>query len=252
MSNTWFIIKKSKFSNRPVPIYWSMILPIWYIVLSLFVFFSMYCDYDMKKNADGFMLLFMIIFLLFALYWFYLLIRIIREKRAKNLKYNWLWIVKKAKVMFVWKLKFNNRRWYKVDVYYIEVENSGVVYYSNGYTKWTLWWTSIKDLQLLYAKYWFPFNEGQNPKEEVLRKIDESISEKEYEAENSWFISKMMKNRNIWNLRKDREKVSEWYIPTFWQVDGNKVSVWDIVDIYFDPDNSKRYWVDIDFLFWKS
>ena len=78
---------------------------------------------------------------------------------------------------------------------------------------------------------------------------DEKITETEYEIENSRILSKIIKWKNLWNLKIERKIISDWYIQTYWQIDENKVTIWDTVDVYIDPDNPKRYWVDTDFLF---
>lgn len=190
-----------------------------------------------------------IFFCAIIIWWIYLLVRAIKTKNLKNLKYNWLGLIKKAKVTAIKKVKFSQGKWYKIDVYYFEAEDWGITYYSDGYTKWTLLWTSISELQSLYTKYWFTFDENNNKKEELLRKIDESIAEKKYEIENSRLLSKITKGHQLWNLEADRKIVNDWYIAPYRQIDDNKVTVWDTVDIYLNPNNPEKYWIDTDFLF---
>ena len=248
MFDSYYIIKKTKIWNDPVLLFWWIFLPIGYILIAIMMFIPMYLDYREYLNAvNSISIMFIIWF--FVVYWIYLLIETIKQKRIKNFKYNWLWAVKKAKVVSIGKMKANKSRWYKVDVYYFEAEDWGDIYYSNGYTKWVLSGVLISELKKIYAKYWYIFDDIQSQKEDVLRKINEEIVEIWYEIDGSWFISKILKGRKLWKLEADRKMVLDWYIPPYWQIWDNKVSVWDIVDVYLDPNNPERYWVDTDFLF---
>lgn len=250
MFDWYYIIKKSRFWKNPVPMYWWIFLPIAYIIMPLIMLIPIYSDYIQGIDLDKYDFMLMMIFLLcFAIYWIYLLIEAVNQKWLRNLKRNWWWVIKKAKVKSIEKIKANRGKWYKIDVYYIEAEDWGDIYYSYGYTKWEVLWTSASDLQLLYGKYWFTFDENQSQKESLLKKLDEMIAEKEYEMENSWFISKITKGKNLWKLKEDRATISTGYIPPYWQIGENKVTVWDIVDVYINPNNPEKYRVDIDFLF---
>lgn len=251
MFNWYYIIKKTGLWKNPIPMYWWIFLPIAYILMPIIMFFPIYLDYIQGGDMDKEEFVWMLIFLwLFGIYWIYLLIEAIKQKRVKNFKYNWWWVLKKAKVKSIEKTKASRGKWSRIDVYYLEAEDWGEIYYSYGYTKWAVLWTSITDLQLLYDKYWYGFDENQTQKEALLKKIDEMIAEKEYEIENSWFISKIIKNKKLWKLKSDKATVSIGYVPPYWQIDEKKVTVWDIVDVYVDPNNPEKYRVDTDFLFW--
>ena len=243
----YYIIKKWKFW-LPIPVQLGLFLPIAYILLPIIMLIPLYLDYKNGEIKEDFILIGIFLIIL-IIYGFYLLKEAIKIKKVKNYKHNWWWIIKKAKVASIKKTKFNKGKWYKVDVYYFEAEDGNMKYYSNGSTKWVLLGTSIPELELLYTKYWFVFNEKQNQKEDILRVIDEKITETEYEIENSRILSKIIKWKNLWNLKIERKIISDWYIQTYWQIDENKVTIWDTVDVYIDPDNPKRYWVDTDFLF---
>lgn len=59
-----------------------------------------------------------------------------------------------------------------------------------------------------------------------------------------WFIKNV-----IYRFLKDCKIIIEkWYTPGKMIVNGKTVSIWDLVDIYIDPDNNTIYHVDIDFL----
>jgi uncharacterized membrane protein YhaH (DUF805 family) len=242
----FYIIKKWNFWI-PIPIKFCVFIPIAYILIPIIALIPMYLDYKKGEFEEDFIAV-SIFFTILIIYWIFLLKEAIKIKRIKDIKYNWWWIVKKVKVTSIWKTKIKNGSSYKV-IYYIEAEDWEMRYISNGSTKWVLLWTSMPELELLYAKYWFTFDEQERQKNALLKKIEELIAEKGYEIENSSLISKIIKGKQLWNLEVDKKIVSDWYIPTYWQIDENKVTVWDMVDVYIDPDNPKRYRVDTDFLF---
>ena len=248
--DTPYMIKKFGNWIRAIPVYFSSLIPILYILAPIIFIIVMYLDYN-KWEFDGDFVMAVFFLWLLIVYGIILLKEILKLKNVKNYKLNWWWMVKKVKVTSIQKTRANKGgKWNYVDVYYVEAEDSGIIYHSNGYAKWVLLWTSVEQLQLLYAKYWYIFNESHDQKDEILRKLDESIAEKEYEVENAWFISKMTKWKELSKLKEDREVISYWYIAPYWQIDDKKVTVWDMVDIYLDPDKPERYRVDIDFLFW--
>jgi hypothetical protein len=49
----------------------------------------------------------------------------------------------------------------------------------------------------------------------------------------------------------DEDEIEYEYTAQYRKVWGHKVSVWDKIDVYFDPNNHRYYWVDIESLFEK-
>ena len=135
------------------------------------------------------------------------------------------------------------------DLYYVEVKDGDKIYYSNAYKKWEIKWISNEELRNIYESYWFQYDENQTKKREVLNEIDRIISEKQREMDNWRWFKKISAEWYLDITKEDREKVESWYIPTYWQVEWNRISVWDMVDVYINPDKPDIYWVDIDFLF---
>ena len=192
---------------------------------------------------------FFIIFILaFFLLWLQWLIENIKLRKVKNFKRNWWWIVKKLKVddITTHRVTTKNRT---IDVFYVKVKDWENIYYSNAYKRWEINWTSTDELKEIYKSYWFHYDENQTQKKEVLQEIDRIIAETQYEIDNWGFLGNISRKRNLAATKEDREKVEYWYIPPYWQVEWNRISVWDTVDVYIDPGNSNNYWVDIDFLF---
>jgi hypothetical protein len=246
-----YVIKKFGNWIRAIPAYFWFLVPILYIVMPIIMFIAMYNLEYKEWNFDEDAIWIALFWIMLIIYGIILLREVNKLKKVRNYKFNWWWMVKKAKVISINKTRANKGgRWNYVDVYYIEAEDSGMVYYSNWNTKWKLLWTSLDKLKLLYWMYWFTFNENHDQKDDVLRKIDQSISEKEYEVENASFISKIKRWKELSKLKEDREIVSYWYVAPYREIDDKKVTVWDMVDVYFNPDKPEKYRVDIDFLFW--
>ncbi len=246
----YYVIKKTKFFPKPIAIrYWGIFLPVLYIFMAVIMLAIVYLDTEYIHSDAGFSVVMVPCLWIFLIYWIFMFKEVIKLKKVKNFKYNWWWIVKKVKVTNIWNTRARAGRYRHIDVYYFEAEDSGMTYYSNGSSSWALLWTSIDKLQLIYAKYWFTYDDMQSQKEALLKRLDELIAEKEYEIENSGIISKIVKSKKPEELKVDKTTVYLGYIPTYWQIDDKKVTVWDTVDVYVDPDKPERYWVDTDFLF---
>lgn len=155
------------------------------------------------------------------------------------------WISKQLKVIWFW----DCWGWWCV-----KAKAGDKIYRSDVHDQWDIISISMKDLKDIYKTYWFTFNENETYKSLVLKEIDRRIEKLQYEIANSslW--------KNFWSVNKtflniyknDRKAVEQWYNkPEYWEVNWHRVTVWDTVDVYFDPNNSKNYRVDIDFLFEK-
>jgi hypothetical protein len=124
-----------------------------------------------------------------------------------------------------------------------------MIYCSDAYSKWHKWWTSISVLKNLYNKYWFEFDENETQKQDVLREYDRRMSEKKFEAENGSFFKKLNAKWELLFTKGERETIEKWYEPEYREVNWKRITIWDTVDIYIDPEDEKNYWMDIDFLF---
>ena len=165
----FYIIKKWNFWI-PIPIKFCVFIPIAYILIPIIAIIPMYLDYKNGEFEEDFVVV-SIFFAILIIYWIFLLKEAIKIKRIKDIKYNWWWIVKKVKVTSIWKTKINKNYWSKIYIYYIEAEDWEMRYISNGSTKWVLLWTSMPELELLYAKYWFTFDEQERHKDALLKKF---------------------------------------------------------------------------------
>jgi len=170
--------------------------------------------------------------------------------RAKKLKRTGEWILKKIKITSIEHYESSwddNSKWFSW--YYAEAKEWDMIYCSDAYAIWHRWWTSIAVLKELYKSYWYEYDENETHKNDVLREYDKRISEKEFEAENGWFFKKLIAKWWLFFTKWQREIIEKWYEPPYREVDWKRITVWDTVDVYIDPDDEKNYRMDIDFLF---
>lgn len=170
-------------------------------------------------------------------------LRIIKMRKYKK---NGWWILKNFRE--TWIKTLEKKYW---DEYYIEVKDESITYYSESYEAWKIWWVSVWFMSDIYKKYWFEFDEKETHKQDVLAECNRCIEEKKYELENEWFLKRIITNYQIMSMKGQKDMVEKWYQPQYWEVNWHKITVWDTVDVYFDPNNPENYRVDIDFLFKK-
>ena len=244
-----FVVKeKNNWTIYAVPT--SISLWIFYIAM-IFVFLAFILLDSESYSDDMFEYVFDFIFLgIFIRYWFSTIRLGFKLRKAKNLKRNWMWIIKKLKVNEIAKVKVsNNNRGKDFIAYSVKTTDWDIVYYSTAHTKWKISWVSQSDLEKIYNAYWFVYDEKQSQQKDLLNFLDWEISKTEYDIQNSWLFKKIKLKRILKNLKNGRQTIETWYMPQLWEVNWNKISVWDTIDVYIDPDDSDIYWVDIDFLF---
>ncbi len=227
----------------------SLFLWVWYIAM-LFIFIAITYFY-FEDNSDSIedITIFLLFIIVFARYWIKMVKLELRLRKAKNLKHNWMWIVKRLKVSEITKARVYRSKGGSFDVTCLKASDWALSYYSTGHLKWKILWTSESDLREIYSNYWLVYDDKESQKKDLLSQLDWEISKTEYEIENSWFFKKIRLGKDLQNMINERQIIEAWHIPQFWEVNWNKVSVWDTVDVYIDPNNPEIYWVDIDFLF---
>jgi len=185
---------------------------------------------------------------IFLIIWIISLYKELKIFKVKKYKGNWWWIVKQLTVTWI---KTDIRKWegYSTTYYYIEAKKLDDVYYSSEHSVWKIWGTSVQMLNEIYQKYWFEFDEKETHKQDVLRECDRRILEEKCELESEWMIRRVISEWWIMSMQGQRKIVEKWYEPEYWEVNWHRITVWDTVTVYIDPDNPKYYRVDIDFLF---
>lgn len=227
----------------------SIFLWIAYFIMALIILASTY--FELIEHSDDIyeFIPFLFFIIVLTILWIYMLKAWLKLKRAKNLKHNWMWTIKKLKVSEICKAKVSGNRWWSFNVICVKVEDWATSYYSLAYLKWKISWTSESDLKKIYSEHWFVYDENQSQKKDLLNWLEWEISKMDYDIKNSWIIKWLKLNKDLDKLIKEKWIIESWNIPQYWEVNWNKVSVWDTVDVYIDPNNPEIYWVDIDFLF---
>lgn len=170
--------------------------------------------------------------------------------KVKNFKKNGRWNIKKVKITSIEQYESksdDNSKWFSW--YYAEAKEWDMTYCSDAYEEWHIWWTPISKIKELYKSYWYEYNENETHKQDVLREYDKRIAEKEFEVENGWFLKKLITKWWLVQMKWQKEIIEKEYEPQYREVNWKRITVWDTVDIYTDPNDEKNYWMDIDFLF---
>lgn len=191
--------------------------------------------------------LFPIPFLLVWIWWYKKEAKINKVKKFK--KIGW-WIIKKVKITSIEHYETSwsdDSKWFSW--YYAEAEDWDMIYCSDAYSKWYIWWSPIPMLKEIYHSCWFEYNEKETHKQDVLRELDKRTAEKQYDAETWWFFKKIIAKWWLFSIKGQKEIIEKWYEPQYREVNWHRLTVWDIVDVYIDPNDEKNYWMDIDFLF---
>ena len=224
---------------------------LWISYFIMVIIFSVFTYFEVKDNSNDIyeFIPLLLVILVLTWYWIYMIYAGLRLKRAKNLKPNWMWMVKKLKVSEICKAKVSSNRGWNFNVICVKVKDWATVYYSLWYLKWKILWTSESDLKKIYSSHWFIYDEKRSQEKDLLNLFDSEISKVEYSIQNSWLIEKLVLKKNLADLIKEKWIIESWNIPQYWEVNNNKVSVWDSVDVYIDSNNPNIYRVDIDFLF---
>lgn len=230
---------------------------IWWIILIVFSLFwsisyiSSEVDFSNISDSVNILRLVQALFSIpFLIIWIKLYKKAKKMDKAKNFKKTGWWILKKVKITSIehYENSWNdNSKWFSW--YYAEAKEWDMIYCSDAYSKWHRWWTPISILKEIYRSYWYEYDENETHKQDVLREYDKQIAEKKFEAENGWFFKKLIAKWWLFFTKWQREIIEKWYEPPYREVDWKRITVWDTIDVYIDPDDEKNYWMDIDFLF---
>ena len=200
-------------------------------------------------NLISIILSYILIILLLCFYvWIKIYISDTKINKLKWYKKTWWWISKKLKITSIeryydpWD---KNSNWF--DWHYLEAQEWDKIYCSNAFEWGKFHWTSLEELKKIYKYYWFEYDEKN--KNNVIRKIESEILKNELEAQADWFLKAQSKRMNVCIDKKRLDAVKKWYIIPHIEINWHKISVWDTVDVYIDPNDDKNYWMDIDFLF---
>lgn len=185
-------------------------------------------------------------------------IKMLKIYFSKKLKYNWIWTIKKIKISSIEKIIHHWKTIRKTiranqetfQWYFLQANEWENIYCSDWIKK-----NDVQDVLLtpdfpkLYQNYWYEYDINEIHKKEVLHEINKDINELKDKVDNWWIFEKISAKKELSTLEENKKIVEQWYQPPYIIVNWHKISVWDTVDVYIDPNNEKNYWMDIDFLF---
>ena len=237
---------------------WSITaIPSWRTISYVFIFlpliflsiFFITIFFDKDDNTWIWIILFFSLFSWICCFiWIKMYINDMKIKKLKTYKKTGKWTIKKLKITSIenyYDTWDSENKWF--NWYYLEAKEQDTIYCSNAFEGGIFYWTSLEELKKIYKYYWFEYNDKN--KNNVLRVIENEIAKNESEAQYDWFLKGFSKKMDV-NIEKNwLDTVKKWYIVPHIEINWHKISVWDTIDVYIDPDDEKNYWMDIDFLF---
>ena len=205
-----------------------------------------------ENNTDILWILFIILIPVSVL--LFLSIKTSKVYFTKNLKKNWKWTIKKFKISAIEEMN-RHSKWIRArsdsfNWYYLQAEHWNVIYCSDGIEKDDVQEVLISpDVSKIYRDFWYKYDKKETHKKEVLHEIDKDIAELEHKMKDWWFLKKYQQKKELYTLKEDKKLVEAWYQPSYIVVNWHKLTVWDTVDVYIDPEDERNYWMDIDFIF---
>ena len=175
-----------------------------------------------------------------------LLIRYLRKRRLKKLKYEWEWVMKKTTVSAVRERYVSwdeDSSWYYL--YRLESKDeSGNVYNSEEFKNAKHGWRTLEEMKKKYDGVIYDLWDKDN----AIKQVSDNIHRLELELQNDpWFFKKMSLKQDLKAMKNYLDMANEWPITPYLVCNGHKISVWDSVDIFVDPENPNLYYFDLDF-----
>lgn len=194
-----------------------------------------------------------IVFLLFFTFIALISRNILVSKREKDyledLKYNWLWIIKKlgiSKIEETYRIDSDGDP--DFDWYVIEIKDWDKIYKTEKFgDDWIEYIGCSRQTYKLLDYVGVEFNPCD------IKWIKEILKKKKFELEsqiwlNSKFYRKFWKKTELRKVNELLDTFDEWAKVPVLKINWNKLTIWDEMTVIIDPENSKKYVVDTDFL----
>ena len=183
--------------------------------------------------------------LVFIFLFFDIWLRLYR-RRIKKLKYEWTWVMKKTNVSAVGERYVSwgeDSSWYYL--YRLESKDEAWnTYCSKEFKNADHGWRTLEEMVKKYDGVTYDLRN----KDEALRQVNDNIHRLEMELQNDpWFFKKRSLKRDIEAMKKYIDIANEWPITPYLVVNWHKVSVWDPIDVYVNPEKPSQYYFDLDF-----
>lgn len=174
----------------------------------------------------------------------------LHKQELKKLKYEWMWISKKVIVFDIGKryVSWDSESfWY--NLYRLEAKDENDKIYkseefSDEFMYAKRWWRTLKQMLIKYDGVLYDLWK----KDESIKQINDNIHRLEMELQdNPWFFKKRELKWDIKAMKKYIDIANEWPITPYLEVNWHKISVWDSIDVFVNPENLNEYYFDLDF-----
>ncbi len=170
----------------------------------------------------------------------------LRKRKAKKLKYEWNWVLKRLKVSSVKESYVSwdeDSSWYYL--YRLEVKDETWNVYKSEYFKDAEHgWRTVEEMKVKYDGVTYDLSDKDN----AIKQLNDNLNRLEMELSNDpWLFKKIWLKQDINAMKKYIEIAKEWPINPYLVCNGHKISVWDTVDVFVDPENPNLYYFDLDF-----
>ncbi len=105
-------------------------------------------------------------------------------------------------------------------------------------------WRTVEEMNKKYDGVIYDLADKDN----AIRQVNENIQRLEMELQNNpWFFKKRELKKDIKAMRRYIDIANEWPITPYLVVNWHKISVWDPIDVFVNPDKPEEYYFDLDF-----
>ena len=170
----------------------------------------------------------------------------LRKRKAKKLKYEWNWVLKRLKVSSVKESYVSwdeDSSWYYL--YRLEVKDETWNVYKSEYFKDAEHgWRTVEEMKVKYDGVTYDLSDKDN----AIKQLNDNLNRLEMELSNDpWLFKKIWLKQDINAMKKYIEIAKEWPINPYLVCNGHKISVWDPIDVFVNPDKPEEYYFDLDF-----
>jgi len=170
----------------------------------------------------------------------------LHKRKINKLKYEWEWVMKKTTVSAVreryvsWS---DDSSWYYL--YRLEsIDENWNVYSSEEFKDAEHGWRTLEEMVKKYD--WVTYDLWN--KDEAIKQVNDNINRLEMELQNDpWFFKKIWLKKDIKAMKNYLDIANEWPITPYLIINWHKISVWDFVDVFVNPNNLNSYYFDLDF-----
>ena len=123
-------------------------------------------------------------------------------------------------------------------------DDAGNVYRSEDFKNAEHWWRTLEEMVKKYD--WVVYDLWN--KDVVIKQLNDNLNRLEMELSNDpRFFKRKEIERDIESLKKYIDIAKEWPVDPYLMCNWHKITVWDSIDVFIDPENPELYYFDLDF-----